>query len=253
MPTDTQSPAIRHYGDLLVRCIANTIYGDMPQDPWSGGAYSEAIRAEGRDWPSRAHSMIGVKRLQNLRDLTLRALAEGVPGDFIETGVWRGGACILMRGLLAACNVKDRQVLVADSFDGLPVANAEAYPADAGDTHHEYRELAIPLEAVQAHFEAYGLLDDQVVFLKGWFKDTLPTVRNRSFAVIRLDGDMYESTMDSLNNLYDRLSPGGYCIIDDYGAIPACKQAVDDFRAEHGIVDEIAWVDWTGVWWRKSA
>jgi len=249
--TSSEDTAIRLYGDLLIRCIANTIYQDMPQDPWSGGTYAEAIREEGRDWPSRAHSMIGVKRLENLRRLTETALIDDIPGDFIETGVWRGGACILMRGLLAAYNQRDRKVVVADSFEGLPPPDAERFPADAGDTHHEFRELAISFESVKAHFDAYGLLDGQVEFLKGWFSDTLPTLAGRQFALIRLDGDMYQSTIEALDNLYDLLSPGGFVIIDDYGAIPACKAAVDEFRTQRGITEPMQPVDWTGTWWRK--
>lgn len=245
--------AAKLYGDLLVRCIANTIYQDMPQDPWSSEAYAEEVRLEGRDWPSRAHSMIGVKRLENLRALTDIVLGEGIPGDFIETGVWRGGACILMRGLLAAYGDRNRTVIVADSFDGLPPPNAEQFPVDAGDTHHEFRQLAIPLEVVRSNFAAYGLLDDQVEFLPGWFKDTLPTLADRRFALLRLDGDMYESTIQALENLYDRLSSGGFIIIDDYGAIPACRAAVDDFRNARNITESLNAVDWTGVWWRKPA
>ncbi len=243
--------AARLYADLLISTIANTIYGDLPQDPWSDGAYSEGLRAEGRDWPSQAHTMVGVKRLKNLRDLTERALAANIPGDLIETGVWRGGSCILMRGLLAAYGDTARKVVLADSFDGLPPPQADLYPADEGDSHYTFRQLAITLEDVQANFAAYGLLDDQLEFLKGWFRDTLPGLRGRRFAVIRLDGDMYESTMDGLVNLYDGLSPGGYLIVDDYGAIPACKAAVDDFRARRSIDAPITWVDWTGVWWQK--
>jgi O-methyltransferase len=247
----TGGRATELYLDLLVRSVANVIYRDPPQDPWSGGAYADALRDEGRDWPSDAHSMIGLKRLANLRQLCERALADGIPGDFIETGVWRGGACILMRGILAAYGETGRQVIVADSFAGLPVADPQHFPADRDDTHHTFTELAIPLETVKDNFARYGLLDAQVVFLKGWFKDTLPTVRNRRFAVIRLDGDMYQSTIEALDNLYDRLSPGGYAIIDDYGAIPACRRAVEDFRAAHGISEPLTTVDWTGVWWRK--
>lgn len=250
MPPDSKI-SVRLYGDLLIRCIANTIYEDMPQDPWSSGVYAEHIRAEGRDWPSRAHSMIGVKRLENLRFLTEKALDEGIPGDFVETGVWRGGACILMRGLLAAHGDASRKVIVADSFDGLPPPDVERFPADAADTHHEFRQLAIPLETVRAHFAAYGLLDEQVEFLQGWFRDTLPTLANRRFALIRLDGDMYQSTIEALQSLYDRLSPGGFVIIDDYGAIPACRAAVDDFRKARSVVEPMIPVDWTGVWWRK--
>lgn len=254
--TDVAAPTVpedgqRLYVDLLVRCIANTIYGDAPQDPWSGGAYSVANRKTGRDWPSVAHSMIGLERLQNLRSLTERALNENIPGDFIETGVWRGGACILMRGILKAHGDRSRRVIVADSFAGLPVADPQRFPADSGDTHHTFKELAISLETVQENFSRYELLDDQVEFLRGWFSDTLPTLHARQFALIRLDGDMYQSTMEALENLYDRLSPGGFVIIDDYGAIPACKQAVDEFRVGRGITAPLSEVDWTGVWWRK--
>jgi O-methyltransferase len=239
------------YLDLLVRIITNSIYADPPQDPWTGGQYQEGLRGEGRDWPSNAHTMIGVKRLQNLRELCERALVEGVPGDFIETGVWRGGACILMRGVLAAHGDRTRRVVVADSFAGLPPPRPEEYPADAGDMHHSFPQLAISIEDVQSHFAVYGLLDGQVEFLKGWFRDTLPSLRYRRFALIRLDGDMYESTMDGLVNLYHALSPGGFCIIDDYGAVPACKAAVEDFRAANGITAPMTPVDWTGAWWQK--
>ena len=252
MPADEKTAASL-YGDLLIRCIANTIYRDEPQDPWSGGAYTDTLRTEGRDWPSRAHSMIGVKRLENLRTLTEAALADNIPGDLIETGVWRGGACILMRGLLAAHGISDRKVIAADSFEGLPISDEARFPADAGDTHHKFQQLAIPLETVQAHFAAYGLLDDQVEFLRGWFTDTLSTLANRRFALIRLDGDMYQSTIEALDNLYDRLSPGGFVIIDDYGAVPACRAAVDDFRDARSIVGPMEQVDWTGGWWRKPS
>lgn len=250
MPAVQQTPT-RLYGDLLIRCIANTIYKDLPQDPWSGGAYADAIRAEGRDWPSRAHSMIGVKRLENLRDLVETALVESIPGDFIETGVWRGGACILIRGLLAAHGAVGRKVIVADSFEGLPPPDEARFPQDAGDRHHEFDQLAISLESVQENFASYGLLDEQVEFLKGWFSDTLPPLGDRRFALIRLDGDMYQSTMEALENLYDRVSPGGFVIVDDYGAIPACQAAVEAFRNARGISEPLQQVDWTGIWWRK--
>lgn len=247
MPHD---PALRLYIDLLVKSVSNTIYRDPRLDPWAPGPHDAAVREDGRDWPLLAHSMAGLRRLENLRDLTERVLTQGIPGDLVETGVWRGGACILMRGILAAYGDLGRKVVVADSFAGLPPPDP-AFPADDGDTLYTYRELAIPLEQVRANFAAYGLLDDQVEFLQGWFCDTLPGLKGRRFALLRLDGDMYQSTMDALTNLYDGLSPGGYCIIDDYGAIPACKQAVDEFRQARGIDAPLTEIDWTGVWWQK--
>jgi O-methyltransferase len=180
------------------------------------------------------------------------ALAEGVPGDLVETGVWRGGSCIYMRGILAAYGDPDRQVWVCDSFEGLPEHDGR-YDADIGDQFHTFTELAISVEEVQDNFRRYDLLDERVRFLKGWFADTLPTAPIEHIAVLRLDGDMYSSTMDALVPLYDKVSPGGFVIIDDYGAVPACAQAIHDFRAERGITEEIHQVDWTGAYWRKAA
>jgi O-methyltransferase len=70
--------------------------------------------------------------------------------------------------------------------------------------------------------------------------------------VVRLDGDIYESTIQAFEALFDRLSAGGYLIVDDYGALPNCKTAVHDFRAARGITEDIHLIDWTGVYWRKS-
>ena len=215
-------------------------------------ADSSVQRLEGRDWPVLAHTMIGMKRLENLQFCVEDVLRKGVPGDFIETGVWRGGACIFMRGILKAYGAHDRRVWVADSFEGLPPPDPKLYPADAGDIHHTLVPLAISLEEVKSNFEKYGLLDDQVRFLKGWFKDTLPGASIERLAVARLDGDMYESTMDGLKHLYPKLSTGGYLIVDDYGAVPGCRKAVEDYRREHAISEPIQVIDWGGVFWQRA-
>jgi O-methyltransferase len=208
-------------------------------------------REEGSVLPGYADTMIGLKRLDNLQSCIETVIKQDVPGDLIETGVWRGGACIFMRAVLAAHGISDRKIYVADSFEGLPKPNAETFPADRGDKHYRKRFLAISQDEVANNFRKYGLLDDQVVFLKGWFKDTLPNAPIEKLAVVRLDGDMYGSTMDALNSLYPKLSSGGFCIIDDYG-LRRCKQAVDDFRTEHGIREEMKEIDWTGRYWRKK-
>lgn len=236
------------YLDLLVKTLTNVIYGDPSIQT---GQFNSKMREAGRDWPSVGHTMAGVARVTNLKQLTQRTIDEHIPGDYIETGVWRGGCCILMRAVLEANEIRDRKVYVADSFAGLPVPKPDQYPMDAGDPLHRYRELAIPIEQVQANFATYGLLDDQVVFVPGFFHDTLPSLEAGPFALIRLDGDMYELTIVALASLYRKLSPGGFVIIDDY-ALGGCKAAVDDFRRDHGITSAINTVDWTGIWWRKS-
>lgn len=230
------------YLDLMARCLTDWIY--------DGG--DEAARAEGLDWPRRAHTMIGLRRLASLRACVEDVLARGVPGDLIETGAWRGGATIYMRAILAAHGDGRRRVWVADSFAGLPPPDPARYPHDAGSRLHDFPQLAVPLEQVRENFRRYGLLDDRVRFLPGWFRDTLAAAETGPLAVIRLDGDLYESTIVALEALYDRLSPGGYLVVDDYGAIAACRQAVHDFRAARGVVEPIRPIDWSGVYWRRD-
>jgi O-methyltransferase len=208
--------------------------------------------AKGGRWPLHAETMIGRKRLDNVQECVRTVIQENVPGDVIETGVWRGGATILMRACLAAYGDQTRKVWVADSFQGLPPPDEENYPADKGDRHHTKTELAISREIVEANFARYGLLDDRVDFLVGWFKDTLPTAPIEKLAVMRLDGDLYESTIQALEALYPRLSPGGFVIIDDYGDIEQARRATEDFRSLMDIRAPIVDIDGSGVYWRRE-
>jgi hypothetical protein len=196
--------------------------------------------------------MIGLMRLDNLEDCIVRALKEDVAGDLVETGVWRGGAAIFMRAVLAAYGDQDRLVWAADSFEGLPAPDGDRYPADTGSRLHANPYLAVSLEEVRANFERYGLLDERVRFLKGWFRDSLPNAPIEQIAVLRLDGDLYESTMDALTHLYEKVSPGGFVIIDDYNSNRTCRLAVDDYRAEHDVGEPMADVDADAVFWRRD-
>jgi O-methyltransferase len=208
------------------------------------------VRADGRDWPRFAQTMVGLQRLENVERCVAQVLADGVPGDLIETGVWRGGVVIFMRAILEAYGDRSRHVFAADSFRGLPAPD-EAYPADAGNRLHTAEPLAIARSEVERNFALYGLLDERVHLVEGWFADTLPALADRTWAVARLDGDMYGSTIDALTNLYPRLSVGGFLIVDDYGFEP-CRRAVDDYRAEHGIEEPIEQIDWLGAFWRRE-
>ena len=239
------------YLDLMKRVLTNLIYEDPNVGPWHPPAFARQLRVDGQDWPRDAHTMIGIKRLDNLLQCIEDILLRNVPGDLLEAGVWRGGAAIFMRAVLKAHQISDRQVWVADSFRGLPPPNPERWPADAGDRHHEYDYLAVSLQVVRSNFERYGLLDGQVRFLEGWFRDTLPAAPIERLAVLRLDGDMYESTMDALSNLYPKLSIGGYVIVDDYKVVPGCRQAVENYRKNSGITDDIREIDWAGVYWQR--
>lgn len=214
--------------------------------------FSDERRTKGMDWPSEAETMVGRERLDNLQYCVTEVIRKRVPGDLIETGVWRGGASIFMRAVLKAYGDTDRIVWVADSFEGLPKPDGR-YEQDRGDRFWTLSDvLAVPLEQVQSNFRKFGLLDDQVRFLKGWFKDTLPTAPIERLAVMRLDGDMYSSTMDGLENLYPKLSPGGFAIIDDYHAVAVCRKAVDDYRRAHNIRESVRDIDGIAVYWEKK-
>lgn len=215
--------------------------------------YDPSLRAIGRDWPARADTMIGLARMDNIQHCIETVIRDDVPGDLIEAGVWRGGATIFMRGVLKAYGEPTRTVWVADSFRGLPSPDTDLYPADAGDRFYKVKGLAVGVEEVRHNFERYGLLDDQVQFLVGWFKDTLPRAPIEQLAVLRLDGDLYESTWQAIDALYPKLSPGGFCIIDDYGTlVTQCQRAIHDYRAAHDITDEVIDIDGYGAYWRKS-
>lgn len=234
------------YLDLIKLCLTNSVYGESVERD-----FDPALRMEGFGYPAVAHTMVGMKRLDNIQTCVTSVLRHGVPGDLIETGVWRGGVTILMRAILKAYGVRDRTVWVADSFAGLPPPDPGKYPEDRGDLHHTKRELAVPLEKVRENFARYHLLDEQVRFLKGWFRDTLPRAPIERLAVLRLDGDMCESTMDALRHLYPRVSPGGFVIIDDY-ALPGCRAAIRDYRREHPIIDKITQIDVYAAYWQRS-
>ena len=243
-PFEVLSAAVKH---RLLRALRKKSMLLVKRRPFDAN-----LREQGLDWPCFGYTMTGRRRLDNVQFCVEDVLARGVPGDLLETGVWRGGATILMRALLKQHGVTDRTVWCADSFEGLPVPTAMdlqtqgSKTADMSDRDY----LAVSLEQVKANFDRFGLLDDQVKFLKGWFCDTLPTAPVERIAVLRLDGDLYTSTMDALKNLYEKVSHGGYVIIDDYNSWPACKQAVDEYRQQHGIVAELVEIDTHAVYWQ---
>jgi len=239
------------YLELLKHVLMGTLFAE-----------DEATRSLLLDgWPLAprklpyAFTLVGQRRLDSLQEQIESIIQEAIPGDLIEAGVWRGGACIFMRGVLRVLGDDTRRVIVADSFQGLPRPDVATYPTDAGDAHYLRSELCVDQQAVTTNFSRFGLLDDRVEFVPGWFRDTLPGLRGRQWSLVRLDGDMYESTILGLRHLYPHLSPGGYLISDDYGdpgKVLQAKKAVDDYRAEQGITEKMNWIDGRAIYWRKA-
>jgi len=204
------------------------------------------LRAIGLDWPLQGLTMTGLHRLADLQACVEQIVRDGVEGDLIEAGAWRGGSSILMRATLDSLGERGREVWVADSFQGFAADDAVG-DVDLGPNDF----LAIPLEEVRANFARFGL-DSGVRFVPGFFKDTLPSLSDGRWALVRMDGDTYHATMTTLESLYPGLAPGGHLIIDDYLLIDDCKRAVDDFRERHGITEPLEEIDWSAARWRRG-
>ncbi len=231
----------------LVRSILTPLHLELvrvlrsePQDYLESG---HAARNRVED----AETMLGVRQLDQMQACINDVIDRGIPGDVLEAGVWRGGMTIFMRAVLKSRGDAQRRVWVADSFAGLPkpLAAFDSFGWNAGD-------MAVGLEEVRGNFARYGMLDDQVVFLKGFFANTLPDAPIVTLSVLRVDADLYESTRDVLENLYPRLSAGGYAVLDDYRNLVDCRRAVDEYRKKHGIADPIVSIDTRAVYWVKS-
>jgi O-methyltransferase len=257
-------PMRRAYLDLLKLCLCDlagartlsvsrtgdTRRPDSPVKSRELAGDELKLRVMGSDWPFGGLTMVGLERLDDLQACIESVVADGVEGDVIEAGAWRGGASILARATLDSLG-DDRTVWVADSFRGLPEPNTAAFPTDQDLDLSQVDFLAVPAEEVRGHFARFGL-DEGVELVEGFFVDTLPRLRGRRWSVVRLDGDTYEATWVGLESLYPGLAAGGYLIIDDYGLIKECRAAVDDYRREHDITEPLEKVDWNGMRWRRE-
>ena len=233
--------------------IKNSFFsnGVYPSDEVMELIVSQPVQGErltGRDWPQFAHTMIGLKRMENLHESLDYVRENNIEGDFIETGVWRGGASIFARKYFELYGM-NKKVFVADSFRGLPPPKVKE---DEGDPHHTIDFLRVSLAQVKNNFEMYGALDESVIFLEGWFEDTLPNnPQIEKLSILRMDGDMFKSTMDVFDSCYHKVVSGGRVIIDDY-CIPNCKNAVEKFRKDNSFDEPMTVVDQCGIFWTKK-
>jgi O-methyltransferase len=262
--------ADERYLDLLKKCLVGLVYDEgtweaieqitlhdqrvaLPPGEFimlRKVPFDRTAREEGRDWPALGYTMMGTRRLDNLRRCVEEVLARDVPGDGLEAGVWRGGSGMYMRALLDVHGVVDRTIWLADSFEGMPVPTDADNALDPGKDLSGQRYLRVSEQDVRENFRRLGLRDEGVRFLKGWFKDTLPTAPVQRLALLRLDGDLYTSTAQTLAALYRKVSPGGFVIVDDYYSWKGCGKATDDFRRDHGITTPIQRIDWCSAYWQ---
>lgn len=239
--------------DLLGPTTSQAVYVEDPDPRLICELLSEenrGLRVKGLDWPLNGTTLIGLERLTNLQLLIEQVVKEGIPGDAIECGVWRGGATIFMREVLDSLG-DDRRVWAADSFAGLPAPDA-AYPADADLFLCNIDFLAVPRADVERNFSRFNVDTQNVVFLEGFFRETLPTLGDETWSLVRLDGDLYESTILAMTHLYPNLSPGGFLIVDDYHTVDACRSAIGDYCLTNGFEPELVEIDGSAVYWQKN-
>lgn len=237
------------YTDLLKRAITNFLYlgGDAEFAAFRCVNHYDLDQGSWKiDPASRPTTLLRKGQLDLIERAVITVQKHQVPGDFIEAGIWRGGAIILMRALLAY-EMNDRKVFAADSFEGIPINKHSANdPVDQW-----VDRWAASLNEVQANIARFGLLDDKIEFVPGFFDNSLIRLAGERFSLIRLDSDSYESVETSLVHLYPLLSKTGVLIIDDWH-LPGCRAAVLDYRSKHGINDPIMEYDANAYWVKQQ-
>jgi hypothetical protein len=204
------------------------------------------------------YTMVGFERLMNAYDLARRAEEKRLPGAIVECGVFKGGSAAVMT--MAAS--PERKIWLFDSFEGLPEPTAEDGEKAVEYSGHRTSgalepigQCVGPLDVVkELFFDKMHVDPARVEIRKGWFQETLPTARHElgPIAVLRLDGDWYDSTKVCLENLYGLVVSGGFVIIDDYGYWEGCRRAVDEFLAARQLSVTLNVVDDSGVWWEVA-
>jgi len=233
--------------DCVLNLTLNAVTGSL-FDEYS--EFNAQTREGGNDWPGEVgHTMIGMKRGRNFVMTIESVIAQGLAGDIVELGVWRGGAMILAQAVLQVhCQTCNRRAILFDMFGVLDKTTGGYGKADS--------YLAVSKEQVQKNFVKYNLLNDNVRFIQGMFDLTVAPYAAvaplRPIAVLRIDGNFYKSYMDPLQYFYERVPVGGYIIFDDIGSHRQVQEAWADFQKWNGVVVQIQKIDRHGAFFQKT-
>jgi hypothetical protein len=216
----------------VINGLAKTGYMIQRHPDAKDAVYSEATPQEmALVRKYKPYTMTGNQRQWTLLKALHYVEANGIDGDIVECGVWRGGNMMMLAEASAS---SDRKLWLYDTFEGMP--EASTYDVNTLGQSGEDRRNAdsewclASLPEVESNFRRYGLLSDRLVFRKGMVEDTLKNEPlPERIAILRLDTDFYESTQIELELLYPLLTPGGVLIIDDYGLWQGSKKAVDEY------------------------
>jgi hypothetical protein len=203
---------------------------------------------------AQQYTKLPVIRLLEIAKKISFCTENSINGCFVECGVQYGGTVCFMKAFAKSIGSTEN-VYAFDSFEGLPIPTEMDVSIDGMGALLLYKnglifeDCKIDIELFKKTEEAFNLTGEIKVF-KGWFKDTLKNFPEK-IAILRADGDWFESTNDIINNLYDKVVPGGFIIFDDYGYWRGCKKAVDDFLQRKHIDVEIFMTDKEEMWFRK--
>jgi hypothetical protein len=207
------------------------------------------------------YTMTGVPRMLALIDAVRYCVRREVPGAFAECGVWLGGSVLTMILTLQELGVKDRSIYLYDTFEGMTAPSerdvsrfhppAKQIWADAERSgQRAFTEFFDParfnVEAVRRTLISTGYPEQRLQLVKGPVEKTLPGRAPDELALLRLDTDWYESTRHELHHLYPRLARGGVLIVDDYGHWEGCREAVDEYFAQHAEPVLLSRIDYAG-------
>jgi O-methyltransferase len=194
------------------------------------------------------YTMVSLPRLRTLRTLAQQVDERGVGGDVVECGTCNGGSAAVLAQVASSSPLK-RHVWLLDSFAGLPPAG----PKD-GKLSEGYTGLCCgsPVK-VREVLAKVGVAEDRYTLVPGWFQDTLPHLTVQSIALLHIDADWYDSVLLCLNQLYDRVRPGGFVVLDDYGYWEGCRKAWEDFQEQRSLQISLTPIDGIGVYFQKPA
>eukprot|EP00928_Gymnodinium_smaydae_P089810 TRINITY_DN73712_c0_g1_i1.p1 TRINITY_DN73712_c0_g1~~TRINITY_DN73712_c0_g1_i1.p1 ORF type:complete len:592 (+),score=54.39 TRINITY_DN73712_c0_g1_i1:180-1778(+) len=211
-------------------------------------------------WCLDCYTMNGRQRLLAVGSWIERA--DFPEGHMVEAGAWRGGLGIYARAVQRLSKRSASRVFVCDSFQGFPqpTVDVEGSEMSVASEWHRMSFFQVPMEDVSRNYGSLGMLSPNIVLVKGFFQSSLPGLRQQflssggKISILYGDGDMYESFMDILYNLYDFVSIGGYFVCDDCPAHKGAMQAILEFRRSHGITEPLRSFPKAsqGRYWRKT-
>ena len=200
----------------------------------------------------RAWTMTSPERIFALIQAARYVSVNGIKGDIVECGVWKGGSMAAIARTLLRLEDTTRHLYLFDTFAGMPEPTVNDVEYSGKHASEVMREEVgtrcddAPLEVVQKVLYATGYPPERIHFVRGRVEQTIPASIPDSISLLRLDTDWYESTRHELIHLFPRLSKAGVIIVDDYGHWKGCRQACDEYFADHRVPILLNRIDYTG-------